>query len=158
MNAKHPADAGAATLTTRPFHSSPELRARDWEVALAIRLIVFVTEQHCPIEEERDAYDEVASHWLILLGDVAIGTARVIATPEGWKIGRVAVLQEHRGCGAGLGIMQAILDDADAKGVGQDLPGLPGVRHPLLRAPGLRGRGPGLPGRAHPAPADVRVV
>lgn len=84
----------------------------EWEAAKAIRFAVFVDEQHVPVAEELDAYDAIARHWLAIDEGVPIGTARAVSRPDGWKIGRVAVIASHRGAGVGLAIMRAVLEDA----------------------------------------------
>ncbi len=81
----------------------------EYEAALRIRFEVFVNEQHVPPEEELDAYDDSAQHFLVRLGGEAIGTARLIEKEGGvGKVGRVAILQQHRGQGAGALLMQAV--------------------------------------------------
>jgi predicted GNAT family N-acyltransferase len=77
-----------------------------------IREIVFVTEQHVPLELERDEYDAAALHFIALDGDTPIGTGRVVLKDGGAtaKIGRVAVLADKRGLGVGallLAVMEA---------------------------------------------------
>lgn len=88
----------------------------EWEAAKAVRFAVFVNEQQVPVEEELDAYDATARHWLALVDGSPVGTARAVEKPEGWKIGRVAVLAPHRGQGVGLAIMRAVLAEAKAAG------------------------------------------
>lgn len=78
-----------------------------------IRRAVFIEEQQIPEAEEWDAYDATCLHYLA--GEDA-GTARVIARGDCAKIGRVAVMQAHRGTGLGAKIMQALMDDARERG------------------------------------------
>lgn len=78
-----------------------------------IRRAVFIEEQQIPEAEEWDAHDATCLHYLA--GDGA-GTARIIAKGDTAKIGRVAVTQAHRGTGLGLSIMQALMEDASARG------------------------------------------
>jgi len=75
---------------------------------MEIRLAVFVGEQNVPLEEERDAHDETARHFLALVDGVPAGTARVIDKQEGAKITRVAVLRGFRGQGIGATLMRHI--------------------------------------------------
>ncbi len=63
-----------------------------------IRDAVFIQEQNVAVELEWDGLDAQCIQLLLLNGDEAIGTARM--TING-KIGRMAVLREHRGCGGG---------------------------------------------------------
>ncbi|CCW36173.1 predicted acyltransferase [Chthonomonas calidirosea] len=79
--------------------------------AFAVRLEVFVKEQGVPEEEELDVYDAEAVHFIAKErgSNKVIGTARLIQkSPEIGKIGRVAVLPDHRGRGVGTQIMQVI--------------------------------------------------
>lgn len=100
-------------------------KTQDFAACLAIRLKVFVEEQHVPLEEERDAYDDEAMHFLAWLDGEPVGTARVILKGEIGKIGRVAVLPQARGTGLGAGLIRAALDA---------LRGQPGVDRAVLGA------------------------
>jgi predicted GNAT family N-acyltransferase len=85
--------------------------------ALRIRHRVFVEEQGVPVELEQDADDCVARHYLLWVGEEAAGTARlVLKHPGPGKIGRVAVLAEHRGEGRGERLMRHLIDAARAHG------------------------------------------
>ena len=79
-----------------------ELGAR----ASDIRRRVFIEEQQVSQEEEWDGRDDLCLHFLAQRGDTALGTARLL--PDG-HIGRVAVLQEARGMGVGVALMQAAI-------------------------------------------------
>ncbi len=80
----------------------------------ALRMQVFVEEQNVPPDEELDAYDLVATHFLARKSPEPpnahlgiIGTARLLDKGDGLgKIGRVAIHAEHRGTGAGARIMR----------------------------------------------------
>lgn len=78
-----------------------------------IRRAVFIEEQQIDEAEEWDAYDATCLHYL---AEGNAGTARVIARGDSAKIGRVAVVKSHRGTGLGAKIMQALMDDARARG------------------------------------------
>jgi len=89
----------------------PEARA----AASAIREAVFVAEQGVPQEIELDEWDERCEHALAC--DAAgrpIGTGRLL--PDG-HIGRMAVLRERRGRGAGGAILEALIDRARSRGM-----------------------------------------
>lgn len=81
-----------------------------------IRRAVFIEEQKIPEAEEWDAYDATCLHYLALDTSRAAGTARMIAKVSSAKIGRVAVALPYRGSGLGAKIMQAVMDDARARG------------------------------------------
>ena len=74
-----------------------------------IREQVFIEEQQVPPELEWDGLDPECIHVLATLGDgTAIGTARML---DG-HIGRMCVLPEWRGCGAGRALLEALLSHA----------------------------------------------
>ena len=91
---------------------TPTIKPTDWQhdkdALRAIRQSVFVDEQAVPVELEWDQYDESASHWLALIDDQAIATARLL---NDGHIGRMAVLKNHRGCGIGRQLLQAIIEE-----------------------------------------------
>ncbi|MDY5585420.1 MAG: GNAT family N-acetyltransferase [Arcanobacterium sp.] len=91
-----------------------------------IRFQVFVDEQEVPAEEELDALDAAVDTIHLLLSSedgVPLGTCRILpphAPGVAWHIGRVAVLPESRGSGAGRKLMSAAHDEIfrhDAKAV-----------------------------------------
>ncbi len=76
---------------------------------MAIRLAVFVQEQQVPLEDERDALDGSARHFLAVEDGKPVGTARLLIQPDGTaRIGRVAVLAARRGRGVGAVLMRHI--------------------------------------------------
>ena len=78
----------------------------DREGCYAVRMRVFVEEQNVPPWEEMDAEDETAAHFVVENDGEIIGTARLVDKGEGvGKIGRVAILSEHRGNGIGRDLM-----------------------------------------------------
>ena len=87
------------------------VRAVDWHAHRAelhaIRRAVFIEEQRVPEELEWDEVDARCRHVLAFLphGE-AIGTGRLL--PDG-HIGRMAVLKEWRGRGAGSAILKHLL-------------------------------------------------
>ena len=72
-----------------------------------IRHQVFVIEQNVPLWDEMDDRDEHCQHVLVYEADHPLATGR-IDLEKGGKVGRVAVLYEHRRRGAGTLIMQAL--------------------------------------------------
>jgi len=79
----------------------------DIETCRALRLEVFVLEQGVPLEEEFDALDEIAIHLLAMDDGDPVGTARLIVDGATGRIGRVCVLQLHRGTGLGMALVRA---------------------------------------------------
>jgi ElaA protein len=89
--------------------------------ALAIRLRVFVEEQGVPPDEEIDAHDRddaAAVHALVTgAAGTAIGTGRYyVSEPGVVQIGRMAVVPEARGTGAGAALLRALVAEARRRG------------------------------------------
>jgi len=83
----------------------------------AIRYEVFVREQNVPVELEIDGLDNEAKHVLAFVDEIPIGTGRILSDGH---IGRVAVLEKHRGFGIGKLIMRKLIKcahDMDLKKV-----------------------------------------
>ncbi len=83
------------------------------ETLRSIRDKVFIEEQGVPESIEHDASDETATHFLISDQYIALGCGRLL--PDG-KIGRMAVLPEHRGKGLGHKLLDAIVSYAKRHG------------------------------------------
>ena len=84
-------------------------------ICYEIRTKVFVDEQGVPLEEELDAYDAVASHYVVEVRGAIIGTARLVDLGDGvGKIGRVAILKEHRNRGLGSELIRLLIDEGFA--------------------------------------------
>ncbi len=83
--------------------------------AFAIRTRVFVDEQGVPASEEIDVHDLAARtrHGLAYDGNRAIAAGRYYALDSSTvQIGRMAVLAECRGRGAGRALLDALAGDA----------------------------------------------
>ena len=89
----------------------------DFPACAAIRRRVFIEEQNVPEELELDDLDATAVHLLATQDGRPVGTARLLIEGESAKIGRVAILPELRGTGAGAALMRAALDELRARGV-----------------------------------------
>lgn len=71
-----------------------------------IREEVFVKEQN--FKEEFDSIDNIATHIVLFLDNVPIGTGRFYKENEDYHIGRIAVLKEYRAKGYGKLILQEV--------------------------------------------------
>ncbi|ERH50686.1 Predicted N-acyltransferase, GNAT family [Pseudomonas sp. NFACC19-2] len=102
--------------------SEISVRVADWHRDNAelrrIRDSVFVAEQSVPPELEWDAEDTDAVHFLAEEGDYPVGTARLL--PDG-HIGRVSVLKDWRGLKVGEKLMQAVIAEAEKRGLHQQM-------------------------------------
>lgn len=77
--------------------------------ARQIRTAVFIEEQNIAAEDEWDAEDAVALHFMMYDQENAIATARLLSNHY---IGRVAVLKAYRNQGVGRLLMQNIIEQA----------------------------------------------
>ena len=102
------------------------VRILAWEkgaiYARPLRETVFVHEQGVRIEEEWDEWDAVSDHAIVFgASGLAVGTGRLLppepATPGEARIGRMAVLKESRGSGAGMALLDALVALAAARGL-----------------------------------------
>jgi len=84
-------------------------------LAFALRRAVFIDEQQVQ-DEEFDAYDLTAIHFVAIADGDVVGTLRLIELPEHTKIGRVAIAKSVRGHGYGRTLMQHAMDTARAIG------------------------------------------
>ncbi len=80
----------------------------------AIRHKVFIVEQQVPEEMEWDADDATSVHALARLDGHPVGCGRLL--PDG-HIGRMAVRAPHRSRGIGRALLQALLAEAQRRGV-----------------------------------------
>lgn len=87
------------------------------EVAFYIRQVVFVIEQHCPVQDEFDAFDAVASHILAYDGEQPIGTARWRIVDGVAKFERICVLSSYRNQSVGQLLVSSLEERARLKGV-----------------------------------------
>lgn len=101
--------------------TAPEIRvaASEEEIAAAIevRRAVFVAEQGGPADEEPDARDAEARHYLVREGQRPVGAARLLsAGEETARIGRVCLLPGARGRGWGASLVEFIVAHARSLG------------------------------------------
>ena len=99
----------AADIAVRPasWHT-------DREILSAIRGQVFIKEQSVPVELEHDEFDAEAWHVMALVEGVPIGRGRLLADGH---IGRMAVLLEWRGMGAGAAMLGTLMQIARSLGM-----------------------------------------
>ncbi len=85
--------------------------------AFTIRKKVFVEEQQVPPEEEIDALESEATHFVLYINEEPAGAGR-FRTVDGYgKIERICVLKDFRGTGAGNAIMKKIESFARKEGL-----------------------------------------
>ena len=87
------------------------------EDAFAVRVEVFVDEQGIPRSEELDELDATAVHCVAYADGVPVGAGRMLPGDGYAKIGRMAVLAEHRGSGVGGLVLQALEREGAARGI-----------------------------------------
>lgn len=94
-----------------------ELQLLEWNKAKPqaeqIRRTVFIEEQHVPESEEWDDEDDTALHVLVIKNGKAIATARLTQTG---KIGRMAVLKQHRQQGIASKMLVKLIEAAKQQG------------------------------------------
>ena len=84
-------------------------------LAFALRRQVFIYEQQVQ-DDEFDAYDLTATHFVAITAGDVVGTLRLIEAPDHIRIGRVAILKAARGQGLGRALMQHAMAFARDKG------------------------------------------
>lgn len=95
-----------------------QIRNADWledgAALQAVRDMVFIQEQHVPVELEWDGLDADCIHVLAFSGEKPIGTARLLLNGH---IGRMAVLKNWRNQGVGSAMLQHLLDEMRNRGI-----------------------------------------
>lgn len=85
-------------------------------ICLALRRAVFVDEQGVDPALDADGLDESATQFLAWANGIPIGTARLRIVDGTAKAERVAVLDDFRGHGVGLALMNVVETSARAQG------------------------------------------
>jgi predicted GNAT family N-acyltransferase len=75
-----------------------------------LRDTIFIQGQNVPAGRERDKYDNLAIHFLLFLSQIPIGVGRVVSKGDTAILGRLGILYEYRRAGAGLFLMNNIID------------------------------------------------
>jgi ubiquinone/menaquinone biosynthesis C-methylase UbiE/predicted GNAT family N-acyltransferase len=91
--------------------------AQQREDALSVRIAVFVDEQGIAREDEIDEYDDVAVHCVGYAGGAPVAAGRLVVMDGYGKIGRMAVLKEHRGSGLGARVLGALEREGASRGL-----------------------------------------
>jgi predicted GNAT family N-acyltransferase len=96
----------------------------DYSEAMKVRYTVFVEEQGVPYENEIDEYDKIAYHVVIVMlngdaPDTPIGCGRIYFKGNAAKLGRVAVLPEHRRKGYAIKICGELINIAASHDINQ---------------------------------------
>lgn len=90
---------------------------RGFGLVSMIRTKVFVIEQGCPPPEEFDELDNEATHYLGWVDDEVVITCRTLFPKNGVaKIGRIACLEEYRGNGYALKLLEDLIEIIKARG------------------------------------------
>ena len=85
------------------------------DLAMQVRMRVFVKEQGVPVALECDPFDAISQHVLAVdRNGKAIGTGRLL--PDG-HVGRMAVLPEWRSKGVGTALLETLIEAAEDNGV-----------------------------------------
>ena len=86
------------------------VNSSDKKKAFEIRDLVFCKEQKVSKKIEFDGLDEFSDHYLAIINELPVGTARIREEKKGtFKIERMAVLKRHRKKGVGKAIIKKIL-------------------------------------------------
>jgi predicted GNAT family N-acyltransferase len=101
------------------------LVTKDIATCHALRRTVFIEEQGVSVADEQDDLDDKCVHLLALQDGVPVGSARLMPIGDIGKVGRVCVLQQARGTGLGVALMQAAVDQFRT---------MPGIKHVKLGA------------------------
>ena len=78
-----------------------------------------MAEQGCPIQDEYDEFESVASHILVYVNEQPIGTARWRVVDGMAKLERICVLASHRKSGVGRLIVTALEERVKQRGIKQ---------------------------------------
>ncbi|WP_135611939.1 GNAT family N-acetyltransferase [Methanococcoides sp. AM1] len=80
--------------------------------AFSVRKAVFIDEQSIPEEIEIDEVDGYATHLVLFLKGKPVATGRLYGKDKRSYIGRICVLDTHRGTGVGRVLMDFLLQKA----------------------------------------------
>jgi predicted GNAT family N-acyltransferase len=86
------------------------------DAVLALRKAVFCDEQGVSLDLERDGRDGQAVHIVATEGGEVVGTCRLLADGDVWRLGRMAVRRDRRGTGLGALVLEAAHREVQASG------------------------------------------
>lgn len=89
------------------------------EKCYALRIEIFCDEQG--FEVDRDEIDDISHHFLMLDGDVAVGTLRMFVDGENLHTGRICIKKTYRGKGIGKLMMDECIKKARELNLGENL-------------------------------------
>lgn len=89
------------------------------EKCYKLRFEVFCDEQG--FEVDRDEIDEIAYHFLLLDGDIVIGTLRMFVDGENLHTGRICIKKTYRGKGIGKLMINECIKKAKELNLGNNL-------------------------------------
>jgi len=90
---------------------------KELEDAFYVRKTVFVEEQHVPMEEEIDEFEQESVHFVLYDDNQnPIGAGRYRSFDEYGKVERICILKDSRKGGAGKAVMNKIEEYAKSKG------------------------------------------
>jgi len=81
-----------------------------FEDAYSVRVKVFVDEQHIPIANERDEFDDTAYHCVVYIGDIPVSCGRLSLNKGSAKICRVATIKQFRGNGYASKVCKTLIE------------------------------------------------
>lgn len=86
------------------------------DAVLALREAVFCEEQGVSLDLERDGRDGQALHIVAVEEGCVVGTCRLLADGDVWRLGRMAVRRDRRGTGLGAAVLRAAHQEAAGGG------------------------------------------
>ena len=117
MNAiTKPALLNAKSRYRPPVEVSVAHTLNDVMQVIAIRSVVYMSEQDCPFDEEYDGNDFVATHLIARVGGQPVGVVRIRWFADFCKLERLAVLKDHRGGRVTTTLLETALSLAARKG------------------------------------------
>jgi predicted GNAT family N-acyltransferase len=102
-----------------PIEVSVAQTLNDVMQVIAIRSVVYMSEQDCPFDEEYDGNDFVSTHLIARVGAQPVGVVRIRWFADFCKLERLAVLKDHRGGPATNLLLETALKLAARKGYRQ---------------------------------------